>query len=194
MGIFDPTPISDGASGVVSLFRGDWMGAGLSVAAMVPYVGDAAAKPAKLAKLLAKNEFIAKRIVDPEWMRWALQSLKHVSVDKLGDGVATLNSLAREAKKGFTAKTRPMAVKHGLPTDLEGPVPFVPPKGWQGKPERGGGFRDAYGNLWKKATDGKDEWDVQVKKGTKFSIFCKNGNQGKDFEHANISPDGYVTH
>src|SRR5215510_10675508 len=41
-GIFDPTPISDGISGVVSLFRGDWLGAGISVAAMIPYVGDLA--------------------------------------------------------------------------------------------------------------------------------------------------------
>src|SRR5262249_16960929 len=91
-------------------------------------------------------------------------------------------------------KLRATAIKHNLPTDLEGPVPFVPPKGWMGKPERGGGFKDAYGNLWKKATDGKDEWNVQVKKGTKFSTFSNGKNQGKDFEHANTAPAGYVPH
>ena len=54
-GIFDPTPISDGVSGVISLFRGDWLGAGISVVAMIPYVGDLA-KAGKLPKLLKTIE------------------------------------------------------------------------------------------------------------------------------------------
>ena len=41
-GIFDPTPISDGANTLISLGRGDWLGAGLSAISMIPYVGDAA--------------------------------------------------------------------------------------------------------------------------------------------------------
>lgn len=54
-GIVDPTPISDGVSGVMSLFRGDWLGAGISVASMIPYVGDLA-KAGKLPKLLKTIE------------------------------------------------------------------------------------------------------------------------------------------
>ena len=54
-GIIDPTPISDGVSGVISLFRGDWLGAGISVAAMIPYIGDLA-KAGKLPKLLKSVE------------------------------------------------------------------------------------------------------------------------------------------
>lgn len=46
-GIFDPTPISDGSNAVISLLRGDFVGAGLSAVSIVPYVGDAA----KLGKL-----------------------------------------------------------------------------------------------------------------------------------------------
>jgi len=46
-GIFDPTPISDGANTLVSLFRGDFTGAAISAVGMVPYLGDAA----KLGKL-----------------------------------------------------------------------------------------------------------------------------------------------
>ncbi|UIJ46496.1 DNA/RNA non-specific endonuclease [Sphingomonas cannabina] len=46
-GLFDPTPISDGANGIISLFRGDWLGAGISAVSMIPYLGDAA----KLGKL-----------------------------------------------------------------------------------------------------------------------------------------------
>lgn len=41
-GIFDPTPISDGIDGVISVFRGDWLGAGISAISMVPYLGDLA--------------------------------------------------------------------------------------------------------------------------------------------------------
>lgn len=50
MGLFDPTPASDIIGGVLSLARGDFLGAGLSVVSMVPYVGDALGKPIKLTK------------------------------------------------------------------------------------------------------------------------------------------------
>lgn len=46
-GIFDPTPVSDTAGALLSLAAGDFLGAGLSVASYIPYVGDAVAKPAK---------------------------------------------------------------------------------------------------------------------------------------------------
>jgi len=42
IGVFDPTPISDGANAVIYLCRGKWTDAGISVIAMLPYVGDAA--------------------------------------------------------------------------------------------------------------------------------------------------------
>ncbi|WBU57677.1 HNH endonuclease [Paracoccus sediminicola] len=48
-GIVDPTPISDGANTLVSLFRGDVGGALMSAAGMVPYIGDLA-KAGKLGK------------------------------------------------------------------------------------------------------------------------------------------------
>src|SRR5262245_29035229 len=43
VGIVDPYGVADGASALVSLYRGDWLGAGVSgVAAAFPYLGDAA--------------------------------------------------------------------------------------------------------------------------------------------------------
>lgn len=63
-GIADPTPISDAASGLISLARGDWFGAGMSLVSMIPYVGDAVGKTAKGAKLLAKMAKLKKRIAD----------------------------------------------------------------------------------------------------------------------------------
>ncbi|MEK9149333.1 MAG: hypothetical protein AAB267_04730, partial [Candidatus Desantisbacteria bacterium] len=38
VGIADPTPISDGINAVISLGRGDFIGAGLSVISIVPLV------------------------------------------------------------------------------------------------------------------------------------------------------------
>ena len=56
-GIFDPTPISDGIAGIMSLGQGDLAGFGLSMASMVPYLGDGVAKPAKAAR-------VAKRVAE----------------------------------------------------------------------------------------------------------------------------------
>jgi uncharacterized protein len=58
-GLIDPTPVSDGANGIVSLFRGDFLGAGISALGMIPYVGDLA-KVGKLGKFVRTME----RVVD----------------------------------------------------------------------------------------------------------------------------------
>ena len=49
-GIFDPTPISDGAGLLLSVAQLDGWGVLLSLGSMVPYVGDTLAKPLKIAK------------------------------------------------------------------------------------------------------------------------------------------------
>jgi len=54
-GIFDPTPCSDAVGGVLSLAQGDLLGAGLSVASFIPYLGDAVAKPLKIGKRAPKT-------------------------------------------------------------------------------------------------------------------------------------------
>ena len=47
IGIFDPSPISDGISGIISLGRGDYLGASASGIAMFPYLGDLIGKGGK---------------------------------------------------------------------------------------------------------------------------------------------------
>jgi len=54
-GIVDPTPVSDGASGLLALSRGQWLDAALSGLSMVPYVGDLA-KAGKLPRYLKSLE------------------------------------------------------------------------------------------------------------------------------------------
>ena len=57
-GIFDPTPISDGAGTILSLAGGDFLGAGLSLVGMIPYVGDLG----KIAKIGKRAPRTAKAI------------------------------------------------------------------------------------------------------------------------------------
>ncbi len=54
-GLADPTPVSDGASLLISLGRGQWLDAAISGASMIPYVGDLA-KAGKLPKYLRTVE------------------------------------------------------------------------------------------------------------------------------------------
>lgn len=54
-GIADPTPVSDGASALLSIARGQWLDAAISGASMVPYIGDLA-KTGKLPKYLKSLE------------------------------------------------------------------------------------------------------------------------------------------
>ena len=49
-GVFDPTPVSDAAGFVLSAAQGDALGAALSLGSIIPYAGDALAKPLKFAK------------------------------------------------------------------------------------------------------------------------------------------------
>lgn len=72
-GFVDPTPISDGVSGLIALGRGQWLDAAISGIAMVPYVGDLA-KAGKLGRYaeslenaiaLAKNSPEAARLLAP---------------------------------------------------------------------------------------------------------------------------------
>ncbi len=196
IGIFDPTPISDGVSGVMSLFKGDISGAGLSLAAMVPYAGDAFAKSAKFAKLLKRFEHLAK--ADPQKIVKTLQKIDYKNPEKVNDALRTMNRLSGDAAKRYQNPSWSAAAdRYQLPKD--GPISFVPPKNWQPhNPQRelaGGqpGFRDAYGNVWVKGPGrGGDawEWDVVPGKGSSGKLQTQFG----DGSHVNVSRDGQVTH
>jgi len=80
-GIFDPSPISDGTSFLISLARGNWFDAVISAAGIVPYIGDLA-KTAKLPRYLKsvrKSIRIAR--LDSKWahaLRALFERLKKV--------------------------------------------------------------------------------------------------------------------
>jgi RHS repeat-associated protein len=57
VGVIDPTSISDGLNAMISIARGDYAGAAISTAAMLPYIGDTA-------KLAAGGTRMAMRAAD----------------------------------------------------------------------------------------------------------------------------------
>jgi len=113
-GLFDPTPISDGVNGVISLFRGDFLGAGLSAVSMVPYIGDAAklGKLGKWAETVSKAADLAK--VDSAFAaaaKPALEKLKGaidaLPLDKLpASARETLETASRKLDEALNARPR----------------------------------------------------------------------------------------
>jgi hypothetical protein len=101
-GIFDPTPVSDGASALLSVSQGHWGDAAISVVAMVPYVGDLA-KAGKLPRYLRILEHVIERA--RQSARFAERAEPYVLrlgrvLDRLPDGtnaiVDTMKRLVRE--------------------------------------------------------------------------------------------------
>ena len=93
IGIGDPTPTSDAISMGISLGRGDYFGAILSGVSMVPYLGDAVAKPIKAArasKAAAKLAAAYKRVK-------ALANKAAQKLAKLKDKAKKLKEKAKEA-------------------------------------------------------------------------------------------------
>ncbi|HEY0172495.1 MAG TPA: hypothetical protein VGB98_15845 [Pyrinomonadaceae bacterium] len=103
-GILDPTPISDGTNGVISLFRGDLLGAGISVVGFIPYLGDLA----KLGKVKKWAEVVG-RVVDmartnarfAEFVRFGMQKIKGL-LDRIP--LDRLPGAMREAVEKLKAK------------------------------------------------------------------------------------------
>jgi hypothetical protein len=133
VGLIDPTPISDGANGVISLFRGDFLGAGLSAVSMIPYIDDAA----KLGKLGHWAETAAKA-ADLAKVDSAFASAARPALEKLKDAIDALPldklpASARETLEGASRKldealsVRPrveleQGAKGGWNVQLNGPL------------------------------------------------------------------------
>ncbi|WP_198574662.1 DNA/RNA non-specific endonuclease [Caulobacter hibisci] len=133
VGLVDPTPISDGANGVISLFRGDFLGAGLSAVSMVPYIGDAAklGKLGKWAETVSKAADLAK--IDSAFAaaaKPALEKLKGaidaLPLDKLPDSARqTLETASRKLDEALSARPRvelEQGAKGGWNAQLNGPL------------------------------------------------------------------------
>lgn len=100
-GIFDPTLASDGANALISLGRGDWLGAGLSAVSALPF-GDVA----KLGKLGKYAETLGK-IVDKVADNPALKSTLEGAVGKIAKALdavpqGVIDKLPSSAQKSLS--------------------------------------------------------------------------------------------
>ena len=71
-GVFDPTPVSDGANAAISLARGDVLGAALSAVSIIPGVGDLA-KLGKLGKYADTLAGIVDKVAGNPLLKNALE-------------------------------------------------------------------------------------------------------------------------
>ncbi|MGH2721390.1 MAG: polymorphic toxin type 17 domain-containing protein [Actinomycetota bacterium] len=209
-GILDPTPLSDGIAGLIDLGQGDVVGAGWSVLAVIPYLDDAVAKPAKFLRTI-DGEFPSLRRLaegvasDGNAARFIEEqlgnALKHVPDAKHPEALHYLNRSQGRAERLFERHPQWMAKVKDLTLPTDGPIVFVPGRNWNlhraqvatlnGK----AGWVDAYGNVWHlgsgKAADAR-EWDVQVRNGRDgLGILTDDG------KHLNVSrevPRGRITH
>ncbi|MBI2376612.1 MAG: hypothetical protein HYV07_21630 [Deltaproteobacteria bacterium] len=146
-GIFDPTPLSDGVSMALSLADGDLTGAALSGVSMVPYAGDAFAKPVKLLRTVARS-YPWMETLEPDQLKRTLESFRATkSPENLAKALRSLGNV-NEATNRAEPAARERAEKLGLP--LEGPMTFAPPATFGNAESRGrrGGVLDAFGNEW----------------------------------------------
>lgn len=196
-GIVDPTPVSDGVSGLINLGQGNFVSAGLSVVSMVPYLGDAVGKPGKImAKVLDQfpslGRFV-KSVDDVPLLISTMQKCK--SVSKLPEALNALNNLHKGAEAAYK-NTRFLSKAENLKLPTNGPVPFVPPARWDvTRPAKGpnGGFMDNFGNEWVKGptrtVGDSHEWDVIPK-----NVNSGLANFSRDGSHVNVSLQGVITH
>lgn len=122
-GLVDPTPISDGANTLVSLFRGDVGGALISAAGMLPYAGDLA-KVGKLGKwaktidnaveLAARDsKFLEKAKPALETIRGAIKNIPESVMNALPESAQkTLRGIAKKIDDalGAAARRAPLVV------------------------------------------------------------------------------------
>jgi hypothetical protein len=126
-GTVDPTPVSDLVGAGISIYRGDFIGAGLSLISMIPYAGDALGKPTKGARVLKKMNALRKKI--------ALVTDRINALRKKGREAASAAARARKqaqaAKKSVEDATCMNCPKPKV--DLDNPFDTrSPTSGWSG--------------------------------------------------------------
>ena len=100
-GIVDPTPISDGISAAMSLAKGDYFGAGLSIVSMIPYLGDTIGKPIKAARNGKKILKLRKEIAE------LIQIIEKFSPAGRKASAKTKDAVAQEIKQVLKLKKSP---------------------------------------------------------------------------------------
>lgn len=191
-GIADPTPISDGLSALMSLGRGDFLGAGLSLVSMVPYAGDALAKTSKGARLAAKIAKLEKQISGARAAVIAAKSTladtkvaqKAAAALRKARSTAAKARIAAKRKKCATCKitTNPYGTR--LPADGKWSNGSKGNGNWTPDPasDRAKGINEITGGKPVKYKDGYPDFSEYSEHTVKIDM---KGNHGSDFTKAN---------
>ncbi|MCX4027078.1 RHS repeat-associated core domain-containing protein [Spartinivicinus marinus] len=109
-GMVDPTPASDLIGAGMSFAKGDFLGGALSLVSVIPYVGDAIAKPAKAARTALRVKKIADKIAKAKARIAQLKKLEKTAkasskgVSKISDSVTNATTKVKgqfkKQKKG----------------------------------------------------------------------------------------------
>lgn len=110
-GLIDPTPTSDLIGAGLSLRKGDFLGAGLSVVSMVPYLGDALAKPAKGVRAAKRVNELRQTVTK---LSASLNDLRKAEKEaQAAEAAAKEARIAKEAAEAKTAKEAAEGQKAG---------------------------------------------------------------------------------
>ncbi len=112
IGTIEPTPFADGLNGVLYGLEGDWGNAGLSMAGVVPYIGDAG-KVCKYGKKAAKSEQMLFRGVPGNGTQKAILGQQGVAIPRstaLDEGSLIRHVLGEDVSAGVTSWTTDRAV------------------------------------------------------------------------------------
>jgi len=107
-GIIDPTPTSDAISFGMSVAEGDWVGAFLSGVSFIPYLGDAVAKPVKIARATKAIVAIERRAAA---IAKQINHLKSVAYKTAQRKMAAAAERARRAKEAGERYAKAMKCK-----------------------------------------------------------------------------------
>ncbi|PTL75692.1 HNH endonuclease [Vitiosangium sp. GDMCC 1.1324] len=203
-GIVDPTPISDVIGAGMSVARGDWVGAGLSLISVVPYVGDALGKTAKGARLAGRIADLKKGIES------SAASIRKIYADRRAAAAIERAKRKKEAAEAAVKKKKcqtcpdedAAAGKYGTRLPRDGK--------WSGEPgnsdwlpdpntERGKAILEATGGKPIAFKEGYPDFSPYAVKTVEIDMVGKNS---ADFRSANAaagfpgseSPKGYTWH
>ncbi|OYP34240.1 hypothetical protein CGZ80_15775 [Rhodopirellula sp. MGV] len=134
IGIFEPTPFADSANVVISLGRGDWLGAGLSGLGVIPYLGDLA-KVGKLPRysrrlrqaieLARQNNAFAKQV--RPWFEKLYAALNSIPVENLSSKMKDwVNQIKRPLESFLKRGGSQRAIKKEIWWTVEEVGPVIP--------------------------------------------------------------------
>jgi hypothetical protein len=175
-GIFDPTPISDGAGLVLSAVQLDALGVLLSAGSMVPYAGDAIAKPLKIAKRAPKTAKALEAVLraGDNLAKAGAAALKRSGLSLAQVAAARKRALAKVQQAMLDARKKLPGSENCVVVGAKGEKRLLqmPRKGKNGKwktpdgdaPDTGTGFFEF--TEPKKLPDGREVTEIKFRNGT----------------------------